>query len=404
MREKRKTTTTAGTHDFEFCKVCNRHHQDGNRHKYFPKHLTSLSTYLSKFQSKLSDVRFFLKNPTILIPQHASRNRLWCVFCDFEIDETHSSFACSNAICHLASASHLKSLKSFLWKNGGCMDQVDSFVIPEAELTKWKRQCDSVRKGSLSSGEASKGSALYGPSNDIHNEIDSFPIISLDYNTKSTHGLNTSDGVVMPLHRYTTETSQVWASQMDQTVRFMSGYHQNGVSSAIQPGSQSDLSSSGLTQNTDYQSFQRIPSVSEEAVGNVHTGAPPPWLESINNQDTLVQGSEKDLVIPSSKKSKKCRKLNPKRVGAAWAEKRKIEIEMEKRGLISAENVDDSWLPNFGRVWQTGSRKESKKEFELEKPKVAEICSQLEIPIKIEPYVSKKMVHSILESVFSCLK
>ncbi|CAM8926725.1 unnamed protein product [Rhodiola kirilowii] len=383
MREKRKTTTTAGTHDFEFCKVCNRHHQDGNRHKYFPKHLTSLSTYLSKFQSKLSDVRFFLKTlPSSFL---STPREIGSV-----MDSVRSLFS-SNAICHLASASHLKSLKSFLWKNGGCMDQVDSFVIPEAELTKWKRQCDSVRKGSLSSGEASKGSALYGPSNDIHNEIDSFPIISLDYNTKSTHGLNTSDGVVMPLHRYTTETSQVWASQMDQTVRFMSGYHQNGVSSAIQPGSQSDLSSSGLTQNTDYQSFQRIPSVSEEAVGNVHTGAPPPWLESINNQDTLVQGSEKDLVIPSSKKSKKCRKLNPKRVGAAWAEKRKIEIEMEKRGLISAENVDDSWLPNFGRVWQTGSRKESKKEFELEKPKVAEICSQLEIPIKIEPYVSKKM-------------
>ncbi|CAM8929593.1 unnamed protein product [Rhodiola kirilowii] len=395
MREKRKTTTTAGTHDFEFCKVCNRHHQDGNRHKYFPKHLTSLSTYLSKFQSKLSDVRFFLKNPTFL----STPREIGSGVCSAILKLTRPIVLspgtvvchCSNAICHLASASHLKSLKSFLWKNGGCTDQVDSFVIPEAELTKWKRQCDSLQKGSLSSGEASKGSALYGPSNDIHNEIDSFPIISLDYNTKSTHGLNTSDGVVMPLHRYTTETSQVWASQMDQTVRFMSGYHQNGVSSAIQPGSQSDLSSSGLTQNTDYQSFQRIPSVSEEAVGNVHTGAPPPWLESINNQDTLVQGSEKDLVIPSSKKSKKCRKLNPKRVGAAWAEKRKIEIEMEKRGLISAENVDDSWLPNFGRVWQTGSRKESKKEFELEKPKVAEICSQLEIPIKIEPYVSKKM-------------
>ncbi|CAM8929592.1 unnamed protein product [Rhodiola kirilowii] len=367
MREKRKTTTTAGTHDFEFCKVCNRHHQDGNRHNT-PREIGS----------GVCSAILKLTRPIVLSPGtvvcHWFGFQLW-------IQLGH----------YLASASHLKSLKSFLWKNGGCTDQVDSFVIPEAELTKWKRQCDSLQKGSLSSGEASKGSALYGPSNDIHNEIDSFPIISLDYNTKSTHGLNTSDGVVMPLHRYTTETSQVWASQMDQTVRFMSGYHQNGVSSAIQPGSQSDLSSSGLTQNTDYQSFQRIPSVSEEAVGNVHTGAPPPWLESINNQDTLVQGSEKDLVIPSSKKSKKCRKLNPKRVGAAWAEKRKIEIEMEKRGLISAENVDDSWLPNFGRVWQTGSRKESKKEFELEKPKVAEICSQLEIPIKIEPYVSKKM-------------
>uniref|UniRef100_A0A7N0VF46 TITAN-like protein n=1 Tax=Kalanchoe fedtschenkoi TaxID=63787 RepID=A0A7N0VF46_KALFE len=388
---KKRKTSAAAAGDFEFCKVCNRHHQDGKRHKYFPKHLTSLSSFLARFQSKLSDVCFFLKNPTVLLPQHASQNRLWCVFCDSDIDEIGSSFACSKAIRHLASDDHLKSWKSFLWKNGGGMDQVDSFVISEPELAEWERKCNMLPKEASSSSEASKaGASIYGPSNDIHNQTDSIGFNnSVDYFTISTHGSNSSSGVVMPLHRYTNENHQVWASHMDQTVSFESGYHQNSVTSASQPGVQHALSSSGLKHNADCQSLQQMPLVSVEDMGNVHTGAPPPWLEPICNED-LVQGSRATLVKPSSQMSKKSRKLNPKRVGAAWAEKRKIEIELEKRGEVSAEKIDESWLPNFGRVWQAGSRKDSKKEFEMEKQNVA-VLSQSEMPIDIQPYVSKRM-------------
>lgn len=79
--------------EFEFCKVCNLNHNQGLRHKYFPNHKKSLSTFLSRFQKKISDIRFFLKNPITLGPELASRNRFWCVFCDTDIDELGSSFA-----------------------------------------------------------------------------------------------------------------------------------------------------------------------------------------------------------------------------------------------------------------------------------------------------------------------
>lgn len=42
-------------------------------------------------------------------------------------------------------------------------------------------------------------------------------------------------------------------------------------------------------------------------------------------------------------------------------------------------------------VWQSGSRKESRKEFELEKHKLPKVEIQLNMPIKIQPYVSKRM-------------
>lgn len=79
--------------EFEFCEVCKLNHDQGHRHKYFPSHTKSLSTFLSGFHNKkLSDIRFFLKNPSLLRPEHSSRNRFWCVFCERDIDELGSSF------------------------------------------------------------------------------------------------------------------------------------------------------------------------------------------------------------------------------------------------------------------------------------------------------------------------
>lgn len=91
-----------------------------------------------------------------------------------------------------------------------------------------------------------------------------------------------------------------------------------------------------------------------------------------------------------SKPVGKSKKWNPKRVGAAWVEKRMIEKEKEKRGETVSNDCDANWLPNFGRVWQSGSRKESRKEFEREKQKL-NVENQSDMPIKIQPYVSKRM-------------
>lgn len=136
----------------------------------------------------------------------------------------------------------------------------------------------------------------------------------------------------------------------------------------------------------------RISSMPAEiAGGNVHTGAPPPWFEAaerVRIHSKPVLGN----LVSHSNRSGKSQKLNPKRVGAAWAEKRKIELEMEKRGETVRNECDANWLPNFGRVWQSGTRKESRKEFEREKQKLLNIETQAEMPIKIQPYVSKRMV------------
>ncbi|KAF5957301.1 hypothetical protein HYC85_004526 [Camellia sinensis] len=382
--------------EFEFCKVCKLNHDQGNRHKYFPNHAKSLSSFLSCFQNKLSDVLFFLKNPTPLRPEHASRNRLWCVFCDSDIHELGSSFSVV--------------MQLIIWRHGGGMDRVDSFRVSEADLAKWERKCKSLKSEAANEGPYRP---LIGPSNDIHNELNSECIDSFDKNTNHFLKSTFSNGV-MPLQNYTNERYQVSHSELSEVTEF--GPRLHDANSYLPVGTQFNTNPRGLKDLTGYMDNQQdirmkewlieravlrnltqiSCMVQESAKGNVHSGAPPPWFDATEENLLNVRlkpGLGSGNPVSSPNKSGKSQKLNPKRVGAAWAEKRKHELEMEERGEIVTDNFEVNWLPNFGRVWQSGSRKESRKEFEVENKKSleAETETETETLIKIQPYVSKRM-------------
>ncbi|KDP22616.1 hypothetical protein JCGZ_26447 [Jatropha curcas] len=189
--------------EFEFCNVCKLNHDQGQRHKYYPSHKKSLSVFLSRFQRKISDIQFFLKNPSVLGPEHASHNRFWCVVCDVDVGEIGSSFACANAIKHLSSADHVKNLKHFLWKYGGGMDCLDTFRILEADVAKWEKKCKLLENEAAASTGGSH-TVQVGPSNDIRNELDDKNIINFKNNNFNPLKSNLSNGVV-PLQYYTNE-------------------------------------------------------------------------------------------------------------------------------------------------------------------------------------------------------
>ena len=131
-------------------------------------------------------------------------------------------------------------------------------------------------------------------------------------------------------------------------------------------------------------------------VGNVHSGAPPPWLQTMNkNAGNINRGPEAALSRAQERKLKKLR--NPKRVGAAWAEQRRAEMAREALGQPSraaGPEGGSGWMPNFGRVWQTGSRKETRKEFEVEKYLEATKPQPPRTPKAVQPYISKRQVSS----------
>ncbi|KAG8487994.1 hypothetical protein CXB51_018152 [Gossypium anomalum] len=415
--------------EFEFCKVCKLNHNQGPRHKYFPNHKAALSSFLCRFQNKINDVRFFLRNPNVLRPEHADRNRFWCVFCDTDVDELDSSFACENAINHLAGGHHLKNLKHFLWQYGGKMDQLDKYRISETDLTKWEKKCESLKVEAMVA--PTEGSGLkHGASNDIHYNVSIEKINNLGQNTLNSVKPSYSN-VVLPL-QYNTNEYQISNSRFPEVSHFGSNFHganfsntsllnsndlkanssgqQNLLYNGICSGNAylSDVGGCQVYQNASMvsresssqglQSLTQVSSISTiDAGGNVHSGALPPWLEAADQ--TLLNNQVKPALSSfiSSNKSQKSRKLNPKRVGAAWAEKRKMELEKEKRGEIVESDCDANWLPNFGRVWQSGSRKESRKEFDIEKHKFLRVESHSEMPVNIQPYISKRMRKDIGE-------
>ncbi|XP_020210727.1 TITAN-like protein isoform X2 [Cajanus cajan] len=408
------TTKQKKKAEYEFCKACNINHNQGLRHKYFPNHKKSLSTFLSRFRNKLSDVRFFLNAPIPLDSQLASRNRIWCVFCDQDIEEHSSSFACANAIRHLSSAEHVKNLKHFFWKYGAAADQLDAFMVSDDDVAKWEKRC-VARKDEASEGCRGK---VFGPSSDdIHNQVHSGNVDSLE-NVYSHSVKSYPSNAVLPLQCYTNE-SQISCSGLSGVANVATS---SEASSAAIPFALQDFaverrnhslpcdgrqrSSDGYSCNKQVHnngrmvsggsSHQGLPLLipissghTESAGGNLHSGAPPPWVEATE----VVQIYSKPVLgdpVSHSNKLGKSKKLNPKRVGAAWAEKRKIEMEKKKRGETVRNEYDANWLPNFGRVWQSGSRRESRKEFEREKQKL-NVETQSEMPIKIQPYVSKRM-------------
>ncbi|KAL2347044.1 hypothetical protein Fmac_001044 [Flemingia macrophylla] len=400
--------------EYEFCKACNINHNQGLRHKYFPNHKKSLSNFLNRFRTKLSHVRFFLNSPIPLNPHLASRNRIWCVFCDHDIHEHSSSFASANAIRHLSSAEHVKNLKHFFWKYGGAADQLPAFMFTHHDVAKWEKRCMARKED-----EASErcGGKVFGPSSDddIHNQVHTGNVDSLE-NVYSHSVKSYPSNAVLPLQCYTNE-SQISCSRLSGVAA-----NSSEASSAANPFALQDFAvertnhslpcdgrqwlSDGYSCNNQVHdngrmvsggsSHQGLPLLipissghTESAGGNLHSGAPPPWVEATE----VVQMYSKPVLedpISHSNKIVKSKKLNPKRVGAAWAEKRKIEMEKKKRGETVSNEYDANWLPNFGRVWQSGSRRESRKEFEREKPKLNDE-TQSEMPIKIQPYVSKRM-------------
>ncbi|KAK3130492.1 hypothetical protein QOZ80_6BG0494120 [Eleusine coracana subsp. coracana] len=402
----------AASTEFEFCELCRRNHDQGRRHRYFPAHRAALAAALTRFRSKLSDLRGASSS------QHQQpQPRLWCTFCAIDLVGLDSRSACNNAIYHLASTEHLKGVKDFLRKHGGGMDQVDSLRISEDEFAKWEKSCESSSTGAKKGTEGLVGPSL-GLMKDIRNESTSDNLDSFAQ-TNIPSFSNTASYVVMPLQSptngaYHPISTACYGASDCGSVSYSAAYGAVGLPNTLWGSANTQEQKGALTtnwshitdpemkghQNTSIRNGS-IPSFSSPvhvqrnhsggnmdngSKANVHTGAPPPWLEASERDPKSL--SFRSCGLSSGKG--KSKKLNPKRVGAAWAERRRAEMEMEKRGEIVPDVSDSSWLPNFGSVWQSGTRKESRKEFE-KKNKLEDSKSNNELSLEIKPYISKRM-------------
>ncbi|KAE8694541.1 Coiled-coil domain-containing protein 84 [Hibiscus syriacus] len=286
----------------------------------------------------------------------------------------------------MAGAHHLKNLKHFLWQYGGKMEQLDKYRISETDLTKWEKKCESLKDEAMAACIEESCGVVYGASNDIHNYISNSRFPEVANIGSSFHEANFSLHVGMHSNMSLLNSNDLTAiSSSQQNLLYNSGIYSGNVclgNVGVCQTYQSASMGNGENSSQGLRSLMQVSSISTiDAGGNVHSGAPPPWFEasdqtSLNNQ---VKPALNTFML--SNKSLNSRKLNPKRVGVAWAEKRKMELEKEKRGEIVESDCDANWLPNVGRVWESGSRKESRKEFESEKQKFLKVESHFEMPL-----------------------
>ncbi|KAL0364462.1 UNVERIFIED_CONTAM: TITAN-like protein [Sesamum angustifolium] len=403
MNQKKKKKNSNEQQQFEYCEVCRVNHNQGRRHNYFPNHKTSLATLLTRFQSKLSDVKFFVKTPMLLHPDHAHQNRLWCPFCNCDVLELDSHFACDNAIEHLASVEHWKSVKDLCGSTEAEWTASTCFVFLRWITPSYTNERAQV-SGSVLSSVSEAGPSLHNMSGGIQGRDAEYLKNSTDYmeNCPCSNSLASecssygylASGSVYPGVRIANGEDISLGNFLICLVFFeflVFIYLLNVVVPVF-------ICLSVFC--TGFPKLTQISSTSQEGIeGNVHSGAPPPWFDGTKgNQPDLARKPE--LKGHVSSKAGKSSKLNPKRVGAAWAERRKLELELERKGGHVNNNFDANWLPNFGRVWQSGTRKESRKEFQTENKATHKADHQSEMLMPLQPYISKRMVRFAYQGLF----
>lgn len=435
---------------FSFCKICRLNHNKGKGHKYSLNHKKRLAEVLSKFLKTIEDVVYFAKNPTLLQSKYQHRNNFWCVVCEEEIHETQSLVACCNTIKHLTSTGHMECLKSFWVENGADIQKRDKYCISQQDFTKWENDCRSLERMSTPSGGGSNedinnihskhssvnmGTIGNVSVNTITNNL-SDSVLPLQYfKDKSSQvysqgdirasvaHLASQDAHFLGSSRINANHAPLWkhAQQSNNTQLLskkrlvlagstagdcMAQQHAVPASSACseQPwlgkfSRHEEGYNVGFVLQDGHQGIEHhltcihAPSLHPgEVKENIHTGASPPWL-TVDGENAVIAsgtgGTSADIQRLSKNQERKLKKLrNPKRVGAAWAERRRAELEKELNGELPSTSVanNSSWLPNFGRVWQAGSRKDSMKEFEAEKNCV----TKSENLVELQPYVSKR--------------
>ncbi len=100
--------------------------------------------------------------------------------------------------------------------------------------------------------------------------------------------------------------------------------------------------------------------------GNIHTGARPPWETEEEPAGPQVGPTVNLLAL--ARQQQRIQLKNPHRIGAEHANR----VRREQQGVTASEQSEDAdshWLPKFGRVFNAGSRADSRKEFEREQRK-----------------------------------
>ncbi|XP_007523693.1 centrosomal AT-AC splicing factor [Erinaceus europaeus] len=314
----------------ERCPLCRQTFFCGRGHVYSRKHQRQLKMALERLLPQVEAARKAIRAAQVerFVPEH--ERRCWCLCCGCEVRKhlSHGNVTVLHGglLEHLASPEHKKATNRFWWENKPESQMKEKFLISPKDYARFKK---AMIKG-LNSYEEKEDKVIKEMAAQIREVEQS--------RQEVVHSALEPQAV--PDQEEGSSASGSWNGTNSQ----VASVSQQPLYLDLPPAPELDWMGTG--QPLTFIGHQDIP-----GVGNIHSGATPPWMvheeHSCGNQQ--IGPSYEEFL--KEKEKQKLKKLPAGRVGA---------------NFDHSSSTSAGWLPSFGRVWNNGRRWQSRDQFKTE--------------------------------------
>uniref|UniRef100_A0A8C3WRF6 Centrosomal AT-AC splicing factor n=1 Tax=Catagonus wagneri TaxID=51154 RepID=A0A8C3WRF6_9CETA len=306
------------------CSICRQTFFCGRGHVYSRKHQRQLKVALERLLPQVEAARKATRAAQVerYVPEH--ERCCWCLCCGCEVRKhlSHGNLTVlyGGLLEHLASPEHKKATNKFWWENKAEFQMKEKFLISPQDYARFKK---SMVK-SLDSYEEKEDEVIKEMAAQIR-EVEH----SRQEVVRSVLEVGTSSASLASVCLFSQVAS---ASQQPSYLD-------------LPPAPELDWMETG--QPLTFIGHQDTP-----GVGNIHSGATPPWMvqdEEYSSGNQQIGPSYEEFL--KEKEKQKLKKLPPDRVGA---------------NFDHSSSTGAGWLPSFGRVWNNGRRWQSRHQFKTE--------------------------------------
>ncbi|GAA6107584.1 coiled-coil domain-containing protein 84 isoform X2 [Tachysurus ichikawai] len=292
---------------------------------------------------QVKDARRTLKCPQVdKFDAAEHKTGFWCYCCEVEVQkhvtDGRVTVLYGGLLEHMSTQEHRKNTNTFWWKNKADPKHKEKFIITEQESDRFKEEvAKALEQYEEKEDTLIKEQAAFIRSQEQHRLEVLQALIEPDPELQQSADPEQQD------------IQQTISMGSEQTGRFRTVLNEQPGPSRSDPFvGKWDDSGQGLT----FIGHQDCP-----AIGNIHTGAVPPWLLEDPKDETAVTSQD---IGPSlqdflkHKEQQKLKRLPANRVGA---------------NFDHSSHTGADWLPSFGRVWNSGRRWQSRHQFRQEEAK-----------------------------------
>nr|XP_008511645.1 PREDICTED: coiled-coil domain-containing protein 84 isoform X1 [Equus przewalskii] len=263
------------------------------------------------------------------VPEH--ERCCWCLCCSCEVRKhlSHGNLTVLHGglLEHLASPEHKKATNRFWWENKAELQMKEKFLISPQDYARFKK---SMVKG-LDSYEEKEDEVIKEMAAQIR-EVEQ---------SRQEVVRSVLEPQPVPDPEEGSSAPGSWKGTNSQ----VASISQQPSYLDLPPAPELDWMETG--QPLTFIGHQDTP-----GVGNVHSGATPPWMaqdEEYSSGNQQIGPSYEEFL--KEKEKQKLKKLPPDRVGA---------------NFDHSSSTGAGWLPSFGRVWNNGRRWQSRHQFKTE--------------------------------------